>query len=313
MSATAGRNPLDSDFAPVPGIDTVSEEEKAKQAARAAKFQKQQAEVTGVAAAAGEEMAEEDESGLSEEELIKRMQARASKYGMKIEYSPYGEDLKANFICPRRELEEEPDWLKDTLHVYGVDRLSTAEIMEYFNDYSPSFVLWLDDSSGNVVFSDTNNARRALYNHCIQIRLPPPMKPAPEVAEGEEPAAPEPDLEAPAVFDEVWRRGPDYTKSGRKYPVLVRYATTEDRKNGPPKPSKRLWLKGNKPQGGLKGYGGGAGGRGYGGGGGGGAYGAGNYRQDRYGGGDQYQQVGAHFPRKSCPCTRIRFHCVIVH
>ena len=39
----------------------------------------------------------------------------------------------------------------DTLHVFGVDRLSTDEILRYFGDYSPSYVLWLDDSSANLV------------------------------------------------------------------------------------------------------------------------------------------------------------------
>jgi hypothetical protein len=35
--------------------------------------------------------------------------------------------------------------------------------------------------------------------------------------------------EAIPQYDPVWRRGPDYTKSSLKYPVLVRYATTLDK------------------------------------------------------------------------------------
>jgi hypothetical protein len=40
-----------------------------------------------------------------------------------------------------------------------------AEIMKYFEDYSPKYVLWLDDSSGNVVFNDPNDAKRALCGY----------------------------------------------------------------------------------------------------------------------------------------------------
>lgn len=54
-------------------------------------------------------------------------------------------------------------WLSDPFHVDCVPCACVqAEIMSYFNDYAPKYVLWLDDSSGNVVFSDANNAKRAL-------------------------------------------------------------------------------------------------------------------------------------------------------
>ena len=60
----------------------------------------------------------------------------------------------------------------DTLHVYGVDRMNTDEILRYFSDYAPSYVLWLDDSSCNLVFGDAANARRALFSLGQPIRLP---------------------------------------------------------------------------------------------------------------------------------------------
>ena len=65
--------------------------------------------------------------------------------------------------------------------------------------------------------------------------------------------------------DPWWRRGPDYRKSGKRYPVLLRPASTLDKKPEKLQKSRRLWLQGNKPQrraaGGYgDGYGGGYGG-----------------------------------------------------
>lgn len=104
--------------------------------------------------------------------------------------NPYGEDLHPS-ICARREIPtvaelaelataaaaegaDAPnvDVVVDTLHVFGVDRMNTDEILRYFGDYAPSYVLWLDDSSCNLVFGDAANARRALFSLGQPIRLP---------------------------------------------------------------------------------------------------------------------------------------------
>jgi hypothetical protein len=80
--------------------------------------------------AAGIQVSEEpemDPSKLAEDE-IKRLEVRASRYGLPIEFAPYGADLGAKFACPRRELEADPDFLNDTLHCYGVDRLTTVRV-----------------------------------------------------------------------------------------------------------------------------------------------------------------------------------------
>lgn len=50
----------------------------------------------------------------------------------------------------------------DTIYLYGVDRMSTDECLRYFEDYGPSSVEWLDDSSCNVVFGDADSAKRAV-------------------------------------------------------------------------------------------------------------------------------------------------------
>jgi hypothetical protein len=50
----------------------------------------------------------------------------------------------------------------DAVHVYGVDVLSTAECLGYFEGYGPTRVEWLDDSSCNVAFGDAGSAARAI-------------------------------------------------------------------------------------------------------------------------------------------------------
>ena len=50
----------------------------------------------------------------------------------------------------------------EAVHLYGVDRMSTKECLQYFEDYGPSRVEWLDDSSCNVVFADAESAKRAI-------------------------------------------------------------------------------------------------------------------------------------------------------
>ena len=60
----------------------------------------------------------------------------------------------------------------EAIHVYGVDVLSTSDILRYFSEWGPTYVEWLDDSSANVVFADELTAKRALVGRGKP--LPPP-------------------------------------------------------------------------------------------------------------------------------------------
>ena len=60
------------------------------------------------------------------------------------------------------------DIRNDTLYIYGVDYLSTKEILNYFNYFNPLKVEWLNDTSGNVIFSAHDNALQALNTNCIE-------------------------------------------------------------------------------------------------------------------------------------------------
>ena len=41
--------------------------------------------------------------------------------------------------------------------------MSTKECLQYFGEYGPKNVEWIDDSSCNVVFRDDTSAKRAIF------------------------------------------------------------------------------------------------------------------------------------------------------
>lgn len=65
-------------------------------------------------------------------------------------------------ICARRELNSFAPLRPNVLHCYGVDFLSTKEVLELFVQWEPKEVEWLDDSSCNVVFGLQEHAKQAL-------------------------------------------------------------------------------------------------------------------------------------------------------
>ena len=50
----------------------------------------------------------------------------------------------------------------NSIHLYGVDKLSTQDLFQFFILYPPQFIEWLDDSSCNAVFNDEEQANMAL-------------------------------------------------------------------------------------------------------------------------------------------------------
>ena len=114
------------------------------------------------------------------------------------------------------------------MHVYGVDLLSTADIMKYFADYGPYFVEWLNDSSANVLFKDPATAKRAIAG--LGKSLPPE-----DLPEGI-------DAADPANIEYLWHKGEDCTKLTTKVPLIFRMATILDVKPSEKAQSRRLWL-----------------------------------------------------------------------
>lgn len=50
----------------------------------------------------------------------------------------------------------------DAIHFRGVNDMSTEDIFDYFKDYSPASIEWINDISCNVVWLDEKNAAHAL-------------------------------------------------------------------------------------------------------------------------------------------------------
>jgi len=91
----------------------------------------------------------------------------------------------------------------NALHVYGLDFLRTGHMDEIFSQFDHKFVEWINDSSANIIFSDPNNAKKALES-----------------------------LSFPKVGDEPWRRTPDILVSEDVPPIFLqmRLATSTDAK-----------------------------------------------------------------------------------
>lgn len=53
-------------------------------------------------------------------------------------------------------------WRLNTVHMRGVDEMSTGDIFQYFDGYAPTNIEWIDDTSCNVLWSDREGAGRAL-------------------------------------------------------------------------------------------------------------------------------------------------------
>lgn len=80
-------------------------------------------------------------------------------------------------ICPRRENNSFAPKRLEVVHCYGVDFLSSKEVLEMFSAWQPSQVEWLDDSSCNVVFGSEETALQVIQELAL----------APELAVNDEP------------------------------------------------------------------------------------------------------------------------------
>ena len=194
------------------GFDVFAEEEKAKRAQRAERFGMPD---TGLEWAPP--TVDEDEA---------KRKARAERFGG--EYQPPDEtglmdvDLQQERKDPPIEAARRPD----AVHVYGVDFLSTKDLLDYFADYGPTFVEWINDSAANVLFEDAPTAKRAIAGRGKPL-------PSEDLPEGIDPQS---------AIDLLWHKGDDVIKAGNAVPLIFRTATVLDVKPSERVPSRRLWL-----------------------------------------------------------------------
>ncbi|KAL4430928.1 hypothetical protein ABPG75_006184 [Micractinium tetrahymenae] len=199
------------------GIDLFTEEEVAKRAQRAARF--------GLPSGSGLEWKPPQPS---EDEEKKR--ARAARFG--VEYQPKDETglMDVDLFEARRDPSTAVPRRPEAVHIYGVDLMSTGDILKYFADYGPKFVEWINDSSANVLFADAPTAKRAVAG----MGKPLPPEEAPEQM-GIDPSD-------PAAIEFLWHKGADFVKAGTPIPLIFRIATVDDVKPADRVPSRRLWL-----------------------------------------------------------------------
>ncbi|KAF5840065.1 hypothetical protein DUNSADRAFT_17800 [Dunaliella salina] len=100
---------------------------------------------------------------------------------------------------------------------YGVDVMSTKDCLQYFGDYGPTFIEWINDSSCVVVFRDAHSARRAMAG----VGRPLPSE---EMA-GESSAGLDPF--DPANMPYFWHKGRDFIKEGTPVHLIYRMATVD--------------------------------------------------------------------------------------
>ncbi|XP_002734983.1 nuclear cap-binding protein subunit 3-like [Saccoglossus kowalevskii] len=66
-------------------------------------------------------------------------------------------------------INDDEDIRLDALHLKGVDNMSTQDIFDYFKEFQPGSIEWIDDTSCNVVWLDPHTARRALLARSKQM------------------------------------------------------------------------------------------------------------------------------------------------
>lgn len=210
------------------GFDLFTEEETEKRQQRAARFNMPTNGINWT----GAEIAEDE----------RKRRQRAERFGTTV--SPAGEEngglMDVDLFEDRKEAPVEAERRLDVVHIYGVDLLSTKDILSYFGDYGPKYIEWINDSSANVVFNDSATASRAMAGMGV------PM------ASDDLPAGAS--LDNPQAMQYVWHKGKDFVKASSDIPLVFRIATVMDVKPAERVKSRRLWV-------GLGG-GGGRGGRG---------------------------------------------------
>nr|XP_056720852.1 nuclear cap-binding protein subunit 3 [Euleptes europaea] len=98
---------------------------------------------------------------VTSKEAIEKKEQRAKRFHFRAEVNLAQRNVALDRDMMKKAI---PKVRLDTLHVCGVDEMSTQDIFAYFKEYPPAHIEWLDDSSCNVVWLDEVTATRALIN-----------------------------------------------------------------------------------------------------------------------------------------------------
>ena len=165
---------------------------------------------------------------IGSEEVLKRKESRAKRFGLKATEAEKIDHNDPFFNIDPMKIEFPPvieaafaDERPDTLHLYGVNRMSTKDVFEYFKDHGPDTMEWIDDQSCNVVWETESMAKTAMRAMSRSYDDLKEMKN--DIADEDVSLESENGDEAKLV----WRIAKPHTKANR---LFLRQATVEDRK-----------------------------------------------------------------------------------
>lgn len=98
---------------------------------------------------------------VTSKEAIEKKEQRAKRFHLRADVNDNPRDVVLDREMMRKAL---PKVRLETIHVSGVDDMSTEDIFGFFKQYPPGYIEWLDDTSCNVVWLDEVTAARALLN-----------------------------------------------------------------------------------------------------------------------------------------------------
>ena len=184
----------------------------------------------------------------------KKKKARAARFGT--EYKP--KDLSgmgsADLLEQRVEADQASSSRLDTIHVYGVDLLSTKDVMQYFGEYYPQVSILhqtpsrglarrLRLTAGKLPSSTWSGSTTPRATSCSRTRhceavLASLGKPLAESSGGESSSVDQ----LYKSMGKTWHKGKDFLKGGATpVPIIFRLATDEDVKPKGRGQSRYLW------------------------------------------------------------------------
>ncbi|EZA53173.1 hypothetical protein DMN91_004668 [Ooceraea biroi] len=207
----------------------------------------------------------------SEEEILKKKE-RAKRFGLTEEVKDNQEEDLYNSMGVTDD-ENAKNVRLSVIHMRGTEEMSTKDVFEYFQDYAPQSIEWINDVSCNIVWFDNSSAARAMMGLSKRIigsvtkhserenTDSESRKEADVVNEENVPANAEEDKKNENCINikdidyplppGIWRKGIDYPKSKG---IFLRFATKMDKKQANAEKMSEYYKKhGNPNFGGIKG------------------------------------------------------------
>merc|ERR1719262_1887680 len=69
---------------------------------------------------------------------------------------------ESSHVAPKRPYNELAPQRAEVLYCWGVDFLTTQDVLAAFSSFNPVNIEWLDDSSCNIVFGDGDTTKRVI-------------------------------------------------------------------------------------------------------------------------------------------------------